>query len=72
MRRLDKIKYVNNVYVVMDAHTILHNSENLLSCLNKKYDENCVKMCVSLNNGDIPKDLEILFNKEENIIKNIA
>ena len=72
MRRLDKIKYVNNVYVVMDAHTILHNSENLLSCLNKKYSETCVKMCVSLNNGDIPKDLEIIFNKEENIIKNIA
>lgn len=72
MRRLDKIKYVNNVYVVMDAHTILHNSENLLSCLNKKYGEKCVKMCVSLNNGDIPKELEIIFNKEENIIKNIA
>ena len=72
MRRLDKIKYVNNVYVVMDAHTILHNSENLLSCLAKKYGENCVKMCVSLNNGDSPKELEIIFNKEENIIKNIA
>ena len=72
MRRLDKIKYVNNVYVVMDTHTILHNSENLLSCLNKKYGENCVKMCVSLNNGDIPKEIEIIFNKEENIIKNIA
>ena len=73
MRKIERIQGIDNVYVVMDLHTIFHNSENLLSSLNKKYGEENVKLCVSLNNSDIPCELENNFNKkDENIIENIA
>lgn len=73
MRKIERIQGIDNVYVVMDLHTIFHNSENLLSSLNKKYGEENVKLCVSLNNSDIPSELENNFNKkDENIIENIA
>ena len=73
MRKIERIQGIDNVYVVMDLHTIFHNSENLLSSLNKKYGEENVKLCVSLYNSDIPSELENNFNKkDENIIENIA
>lgn len=73
MKKIERIQGINSVYVVMDSHTILHNSENLLSCLNKKYGEDNVKLCVSLNNGNIPSEIENNFNsRNESIIEKIA
>ena len=73
MRKLDRIKSVDKIYVVMDAHTILHNSESLLSSLYKKYGEQKVNLSISLNDCEIPDDLEKIFNMQSNnIIENIA
>lgn len=57
----------------MDSHTILHNSENLLSTLNKVYGEDRINLSVSLKEGEIPSSLdEIFIKKESDIITNIA
>lgn len=57
----------------MDSHTILHNSENLLSTLNKVYGEDRINLSVSLKDGEIPSSLdEIFIKKESDVITNIA
>lgn len=57
----------------MDSHTILHNSENLLSTLNKVYGEDRINLSVSLKDVEIPSGLdEIFIKKESDIITNIA
>ena len=48
----------------MDSHTILHASENLLSCLVKKYGENRVVLNISIKDCEIPSNLEEIFNKK--------
>ncbi len=73
MKKLDEIKSVDNIYVVMDSHTILHNSESLLSGLYKKYGEQKVNLSISINDCEIPDSLEKVFNMQSNnIIENIA
>lgn len=63
-KKLDSIGNINNIYVVMDSHTILHTSENLLSCLVKKYGENRVVLNISIKDCEIPSNLEEIFNKK--------
>lgn len=66
-------KNVDNVYLIMDSHTVLHNSENLLSSLYKIYGEDKINLNVTLKSCKIPSDLdEIFINKENNIIEKIA
>lgn len=48
----------------MDSHTILHTSENLLSCLVKKYGENRVVLNISIKDCEIPNNLEEIFNEK--------
>lgn len=63
-KKLDGIKNINNIYVVMDSHTILHTSGSLFSILNKKYGENRVKLNISLMDCKIPSSLEEILNDE--------
>ena len=53
----------------MDSHTILHNSENLLSSLDKIYGENRIKLNISLQDGEIPSSLDEIFMKKEMLWK---
>lgn len=73
IKKLDNIKNIYNVYLVMDLHTILHNSENLLSSLCKRYGEQKVNLNVSLKNCQIPNTLDDIFSKKDDIfMANIA
>ena len=57
----------------MDSHTALHNSENLLSSLNKKYGEDRIKLSISIKDCAIPNSLTDVFNRqEEATLLNIA
>ncbi|MBS6252699.1 MAG: hypothetical protein KH434_05685 [Clostridium sp.] len=71
--KLNIIKDVEKVYLVMDFHTVLHNSENLLSNIYKIYDEDKIKLSISLKDLEIPIDLEEKVIKEESsAIKKVA
>ena len=71
--KLNIIKNVEEVYLVMDFHTVLHNSENLLSNIYKIYDEDKIKLSISVKDLEIPIDLEKKFiKKESSVIKNVA
>lgn len=57
----------------MDSHTVLHNSENLLSSLYKIYGEEKINLNVTLKSCKIPNDLDKIFiNKQNDIIEKIA
>lgn len=72
-RKLNIIKNVEDVYLVMDLHTILHNSENLLSNVYKIYGEDKINFTISLKDLEIPIDLEEKFiKKESSAMKNVA
>ena len=74
LKKLNIIKNVNNIHVVMDNHTILHNSENLLSSLYEIYPKEKVELHISLKDCEVPNSMGDL-NKEYadlNIQKNIA
>lgn len=73
IKKLDSIRNVNNVYVVLDSHTVLHNSESLLSSLYKKYGKQRVKLNTSLKNCEIPNSLENICSKSnDDFIENTA
>ena len=70
---MDDIRNINTVNVVMDEHTAFHNSQTLLSSLNKKYGEQKVNLNISLKNCEIPDSLNKVFDtKGENILKSSA
>lgn len=57
----------------MDSHTILHNSENLLTSLYKIYGEDKINLNVTLESCKVPSELdEIFINKQNDIIEKIA
>ena len=57
----------------MDSHTILHNSEKLLSSVYKLYGEDRINLSISLKNEEIPSCLDEIFIKSENdFVQNIA
>lgn len=57
----------------MDSHTILHNSENLLTSLYKIYGEDKINLNVTLESCIVPSELdEIFINKQNDIIEKIA
>lgn len=62
LRKLNKIQNVKEVHVVMDKHTVLHNSDNLLSNLYKLYSRKKIIVHFSLSDGEIPESLEKLNN----------
>lgn len=69
LKKLDTIKCINNIYVAMDGHTILHNSNTLLSSLESKFDKNKIIIGFSIKNCEIP--LTIINNfKTSNINEN--
>ena len=71
LKKLDKIQNVNEVHVVLDKHTVLHNSESLLSNLYKLYPRRKVTLHFSLKDGEIPRSIERL-NKDYDIQKKSA
>lgn len=57
----------------MDSHTVLHNSENLLSNLYKIYGEDKINLNIALKNCEIPSNLDKIFIKyDSDIIEKIA
>ncbi len=73
MKKLDGINAINSIYVVMDSHTALHNSENLLTNLHKKYGEDRIKLSISIKDCTIPNSIkELLDKKEDATLLNIA
>ena len=62
LKKLNKIQNVNEVHVVMDKHTVLHNSESLLANLYKIYPRRKVTLHFSLKDGEIPGSIEKLNN----------
>lgn len=57
----------------MDSHTILHNSEKLLSSVYKLYSEDRINLSISLKNKEIPSSLDEVFIKYKNdFVQNIA
>lgn len=73
IKKLDKIKNINTVHVVMDKHTVLHNSESLMSILINKYGKEKVELDISLKDCEIPENLESkLADNLERYNQNIA
>ena len=73
IKQLDKLKNIDKVHIVMDNHTILHNSESLLLSLYRKYPKAKVNLHISLKDCEIPKSLKYLYNEQnDEYIKNIA
>lgn len=58
------INGIKNIYVVFDAHSILHASGNILSNLMKKYGEEKVKFSVSIRDYEISESLKKVLNNE--------
>lgn len=54
LKRLNTIKCINNIYLVMDAHTILHNSNTLLSSLESRFSEDKIVVGFSIKDCEIP------------------
>lgn len=70
---MNDIRNINTVYVVMDTHTAFHNSQTLLSSINKKYGEQKVNLNISLKSCEIPEGLNKVFNRKgEILLKNSA
>lgn len=65
IKKLESIENVNKVYLVMDYHTVLHNSDSLLSNLKKKYSEERLELSFSLNCCKIPEKLIENFSKNK-------
>lgn len=74
LKKLNIIKNVNNIHLVMDNHTILHNSENLLSSLYEIYPKEKIELHISLKDCEVPNSMRNLNKKYANldIQKNIA
>ena len=73
IKKIDKIKNIKTIYVVMDKHTVLHNSETLMSSLINKYGKDKVELDISLNDCEIPENLDIkLKDNIEKYMQNIA
>lgn len=66
IKKLDNIKGISNVLLIMDSHTIKYNSSSLLTSLSNKFGVNNIKTFFSFNN-ELPKDFITLF--EESKIK---
>lgn len=73
IKKLDKIRNVSTIHVVMDKHTVLHNSKSLMSSLINKYGKENVELEVSLNVCEIPEDIDAkLSDNLERYSQNIA
>lgn len=73
IKKLDKIRNVSTIHVVMDKHTVLHNSKSLMSSLINKYGKENVELRVSLNVCEIPEELDAkLSDNLERYNQNIA
>lgn len=73
IKKLDKIKNINTIHVVMDKHTVLQNSGSLMSTLINKYGKENVKLEISLNDCEIPENLKSeLENNIDRYNQNIA
>lgn len=73
IKKLDKIKNIKTIRVVMDKHTVLHNSEILMSSLINKYGKDKVELDISLNNCEIPENLDIKLKDDiKKYMQNIA
>lgn len=73
IKKLDKIKNICAIHVVMDKHTVLHNSESLMSSLINKYGKEKVELDISLNECEIPESLDKkLKDNIEKYMQNIA
>lgn len=59
IKKLDRIKNIRTIYVVMDKHTVLHNSESLMSSLIKKYGKEKIQLYLSLKDCEIPESLDL-------------
>ncbi len=69
LQKLSEIKNINKVYLVMEEHTVLHNSNNLLRSLFKRYGEENVVFDISLKDYEIPTKLKESLKVEENYYK---
>lgn len=72
VKKLDIINNVNKVYIVMDKHTILHTSENLLKSIYKKNNEDKISLQISIKNCDIPEGLKNAFKEKVEYNKKLA
>ncbi len=63
-KKIAKIQGVNNVYVVMDLHTVLHTSSFISLNLEKIYDAEKIRSFFSIRDNEIPITLKEELNKE--------
>lgn len=68
-QKLRQIQNVGKVFLVMEEHAILHNSNNLLGNLFGLYGEENVVIDVSLKDYEIPKSLKEKLKIEESYYK---
>ena len=64
IKKIDKIKNINTIHVVMDKHTVLCNSGSLISSLINKYGKENVRLYISLKDGEIPEDLHVNLKED--------
>lgn len=65
IKKIDIFRHAENVFVIQDRHTMLHNSENLISTLINKFGEENIKLGVSYKNCEIPENLKSYLNQKE-------
>ena len=66
MRKLCEKDEVNNIFLVMDQHTILHNSNSVIKKLEDIYGEEKINLNFSVRCCDIPNKLKESFNQTAN------
>ena len=71
-RELSKINdflNINYIDLVLDTHTVLHGSDNLIKDFYNKFREDKIKIHVSINNCEIPSQLTEKYDKNENAMQ---
>ena len=62
LTRIKDIIDINHIDLILDTHTVLHGSENLIKAFYSIYGENKVEIHVSINNCEIPDKLIQKYN----------
>lgn len=70
MKKIDRIKGINNIYLIMESYCIKHSASALLHGLNKKFGTNKVNSFFSFKD-EVPQDFINTFERK-NMIKKIA
>ena len=69
LSKINDILAINYIDLVLDTHTVLHGSDNLIKDLYNKFGEDKIKIHVSINNYEIPSQLTEEYDKNKNTMQ---